>query len=161
MRKALLASAAIVGLASTLAVAEMPNPDVVPWTDHTKQVAFGADYEFQHYAWGFINPPKDGKVVVGLACENRSGRNAPLDFTVNIAFRHGEQEIIVYQFPCHVYTDGVARLPFTWDLSDVIDKVDTVSLHLTYADKVWPRYDGPKGEGMQPDIKVTILKRDF
>jgi hypothetical protein len=148
-RRVLLVAQAI--LAVSPALAEMPNPHVVPWTAH-RGLVIGSDFEPQHFATAEISAPDgNGLVSVVITCENgQAGSGWSGYFT--LLFRDGDTVLASTAELCQVDRQifDLKQKKYSrtksLDLSKILCHVDNVKTSITSG----PLTIQSSGEARQP-----------
>lgn len=133
-RSALFALASLITLSGTVpAIAEMHNPNTVPWPDHSKPVRIGVDIAPQHFGVFTITPKGNGHFSLDLRCENGQ-RGSRTDGTLHLVFLGGSQELKTADQYCRVDRNEFdPKQEFKnyhqdLDLSGVIDKITHIKI---------------------------------
>lgn len=83
------------------ALATMPNPNVVPWVDHSKSIRPGVDSSPQHFAFAEIIPRGSSKYEVIWSCENGQ-RGSGHDAAYKIEFLGDGEVLASDEWTCHL-----------------------------------------------------------
>ena len=113
-----------------LAVARMPNPDIKPFTDHSKPISLKAEAAPEHFAIVWVVPQGAGRFTINIKCENEHARERT-DAIFYVEFRAGDEILYHFSKECHLPPKKTGPqqtqlLTDTVDLSQVIEGVSNV-----------------------------------